>query len=67
MSVFRFPCSHNASITDTASFGYLNPSSKASGIAVALFKKKGAVQNQYPYLYVDFVTPSFYAQLFYSF
>ena len=38
MSVFRFPCSHNASITDTASFGYLNPSSKASGIVVALFQ-----------------------------
>ena len=45
MSVFRFPCSHNASITDTASFGYLNPSSKASGIAVALFQRNAYAWN----------------------
>ncbi len=35
MSVFRFP-SHAISITQTTTFGYLNPPSKASGIAVAI-------------------------------
>jgi len=38
VSVFRFPCSHDANITQTTTFGYLNPPSKASGIAVALFQ-----------------------------
>ena len=38
MSVFSFPCSHAINITQTSTFGYLNPPSKASGIAVALFQ-----------------------------
>ncbi len=38
MSVFRFP-SHAISITQTTTFGYLNPPSKASGIAVAIISK----------------------------
>ena len=39
MSVFSFPCSHAINITQTSTFGYLNPPSKASGIAVALFQE----------------------------
>ena len=38
MSVFRFPCSHAMSIQYFLIFSYLNPPSKASGIAVALFQ-----------------------------
>ncbi len=38
MSVFRFPCSHNASITHTTTFDYLNPPSKASGIGLPASK-----------------------------
>ena len=38
MSIFSFPCHHITSITQTSTFGYLNPPSKASGIAVALFQ-----------------------------
>ena len=41
MSVFRFPCSHDTILTQTTTFGYLNPPSKTSGIAVALFQKWG--------------------------
>ncbi len=38
MSIFSFPCHYTTSITQTSTFGYLNPPSKASGIAVALFQ-----------------------------
>ena len=38
MSVFRFPCPHGINITQATTFCYLNPPSKASGIAVALFQ-----------------------------
>lgn len=46
MSVFRFPCSHDVSITQTITFGYLNPPSKASGIVVALFQMQ---YNLFPF------------------
>ncbi len=38
VSVFWFPCPHNASITQVTTFGCLNPPSTASGIAAALFQ-----------------------------
>lgn len=38
MPIFRFPFSHDDSITQISIFGDLNPPSKASGIAVALFQ-----------------------------
>ena len=38
MSIFSFPFSHNINITQSTTFGYLNPPSKASGIAVVLFQ-----------------------------
>lgn len=38
MSVFRFPCSHDTILTQTTTFGYLNPPSKASGIVVSSFQ-----------------------------
>ena len=47
MSVFWFPCSHDVSIAQATTFGYLNPPSKASGIAVALFQGH-SVLPQYP-------------------
>lgn len=37
LSIFRFPCTHGVSIAQTTTFSYLNPPSKASEIAVALF------------------------------
>ena len=46
MSIFWFPCSHNASIAQATTFGYLNPPSKASGIAVALFQKANDDNHQ---------------------
>lgn len=51
MSIFRFPCSHGVSIAQTTTFGYLNPPSKASGIAVALFQnyhKKKRIKEDVP-------------------
>jgi len=36
--IFNFLYHHTTSITQTSTFGYLNPPSKASGIAVALFQ-----------------------------
>ena len=47
MAVFGFPCSHDASITQTATFGYLNPPSKASGIAVAIFSSDEKFYTDY--------------------
>ncbi|MFG6378122.1 MAG: hypothetical protein K1W19_07370, partial [Lachnospiraceae bacterium] len=47
MSVFRFPCSHAISITQTTTFGYLNPPSKASGIAVAIISNYSTFLNLY--------------------
>ncbi len=48
MPVFRFPCSHDVSITQAATFGCLNPPSKASGIAVALFQKGKPCEILFP-------------------
>ena len=39
VSVFWFPRFHNASIAQTSASGYLNPPSKASGIAVSIFQE----------------------------
>jgi len=36
--IFRISCSHNVSITQTTTFSYRNPLSKASGTTVALFQ-----------------------------
>ena len=44
MSIFSFLCHHTTSITQTSTFGYLNPPSKASGIAVALFQGLSAMK-----------------------
>ena len=48
MSVFRFPYSHNASITQSSTFDYLNPPSKASEIAVALFQDVSCLFSKFP-------------------
>ena len=62
MPVFSIPCSHAINITQTSTFGYLNPPSKVSGIAVALFQIRGSslicihiavLRNSYDYPHRD--------------